>query len=291
MQLRVCLEHFSTSNVMLTTQQLLVVTAILAAMPMLVHAQCNFNPGCTIGPRQRCPTGCSRTEFCTKTTISTSTKTLPASTTTTTKTVTKTVIQVSTITEKASGSIITVTATPSASTITVTASTNSSSTAPPQCATEVPYANLFAFPDTKCKNTTNFLGPIPLTIGGLVSPPVKFNALIPNPEPKYNESSCMTLPTAIDLANSIYFTVDGYPKNSPFPSCTINMYKDNLCKGSDGQGTPDERFIKNQADRCLTAGTNQGVPRGPWNSAQFKCAYLRDLCTENEIRFGICIKY
>lgn len=237
------------------SQFILTTAAVLAIAPTLVRGQCNFNPRCTIGPNQRCPTGCSRTEFCTKT----ATKTLSAST----RTVTQTQTQIQT------GSPITVTITPS-----------SSSTTAPACKTEVPYANLFAFPDDACKNSTDLLG-IPLEDDGLVGPPTKFNTLIRNPETKYNESSCVVLPVEDGGARSIYFTVDGI-SGPPYASCTINLFENSDCSGN-----ADRRSLPQGADKCLAARTNQG----PWKSALYKCGYLSELCTPNEIYLRTCIKY
>ena len=160
--------------------QSIIATIVLALTPVLVQSQCTFDRQCTIGPNQRCPTGCSRTEFC----IKTATQTLPPST--------RTIVQTQT-----------------ASPVTVTITPSSSSTVPPACKTEVPYANPFSFPDNECKNSTGTLGVnVPLEYDGLVGPPLKFNTLKPNPDTKYNESSCVTLPVK-GGARSIYFTVDG----------------------------------------------------------------------------------
>lgn len=175
----------------------------------------------------------------------------------------------------------TITLSPSASTVTVT---ETSSSAAPTCKTEVPYANLFSFPDNECKNATNLLLGIPLTVNGLTGPPIKFNKLTPNINTKYNESSCITLPATNGGARSIYFTVDGIPED-PFPSCTMNLYKDSQCLGDSDNNDPT-RFLRGGANKCQVAPDSKR-----WRSVQFKCAYTRDLCTDDEIFLGTCIEY
>lgn len=169
----------------------------------------------------------------------------------------------------------------SATTITVTAST--SSTVPPACKTEVPYANLFTFPDDECKNATDLLLGVPLTVRGLTGPPIKFNTSTPNRATRYNESSCITLPATDDGARSIYFTVDGIPED-PFPSCTMNLYRGTGCQG-DGNNDP-VRYQRGGANKCQAAPDNV-----PWKSVQFKCVYRKDVCTDAQIFAGTCIKY
>lgn len=264
----------------LLLQTRFMIAAFLAALPMLVHAQrpvCTISPPprqCQIADNQVCPGGCVRPRNCpgvvvvTSTVISTTTRARTTITSTTTVTNTTTV-----------------TPTISASVITVTASASTSSTPPPACKTEVPYANLYTFPDSKCTNTTNLQpgSSNPFVVNGLVGAPYKFSNLTYNATSKYNESSCITLPATEGGARSIYFTVDGIPE-IPFPSCTMNLYKDSQCQG-DGNNDP-YRLLSGEANQCQAAPDN-----GTWGSVQFKCAYRRDLCTDSEIYLGTCIKY
>lgn len=262
------------------------IAALLAAMTMVVHAQrqvCSISPpprSCRIGDNQVCPGGCIRRTNCpTATSTATITNTATPVVTQSASTITSTVI-------------ITNTATQSASTVTVTAST--SSTAPPACKTEVPYANLFTFPDNTCKNGTNFfLGnpSLPVTVKGLVGAPIKFSNLTYNASTKYNESSCTTLPTTDNGARSMYFTADGIPKQQAI-SCTMNLYLDNQCQGNGGSSPA--RFTPADQGACKPARLtgNAGLPaNGPWRSVQFKCAYVNDLCTADERFLGTCNKF
>jgi hypothetical protein len=171
---------------------------------------------------------------------------------------------------------------------------STSSTPPPACKTEVPYANLYTFPDSKCTNTTNLQpGSVnPFVVNGLVGAPYKFSNLTYNATSLYNESSCVTLPDTEGGARSMYFTVDGIPTRQGI-SCTMNLYLDSQCQGNGGNSPA--RYRQPDANTCEAArlpGNAAGLPEnGPWRSAQFKCAYTRDLCTDSEIFLGICFKY
>jgi hypothetical protein len=262
----------------LLSQMRFMIAALLAAMTIMADAQrpvCAISPPpnqCRIADNQVCPGGCIRPRNCpgviavTSTSVSTTTRF--RTTITNTATVTNT-------------STVTVTPTVSASVITVTVSSSTSSTAPPSCKTEVPYANLFTFPDTKCTNTSNLQpgSSNPFVVHGLIGASYKFSNLTYNATSKYNESSCVTLPDTEGGARSLYFTVDGIPQDT-FPSCTMNLYEADQCQGSPA------RYVRGQANKCNAAPDNI-----PWRSVQFKCAYTRDLCTDNEIFLGTCIKY
>lgn len=272
----------------LLAQMRFMIAALLATLPMLAHAQrpvCNISPPpsqCRIADNQVCPGGCVRPRNCpgvitvTSTVVSISTTTRARTTITSTATVTN--ITTATVTPTISASVITVTASASVS--------STSSTPPPACKTEVPYANLYTFPDTKCTNTSGLQpeSSKPFTINGLSGAPYKFSNLTFNTTSLYNESSCVTIPDTEGGARSIYFTVDGIPEN-PFPSCTMNLYRDTQCIG-DGNNDPT-RYLGGGANKCQTVPSNNGT----WRSVQFKCAYRRDLCTDNEILLGTCIKY
>jgi hypothetical protein len=254
------------------------IAALLAAVPLFVHAQqlplCNINRDlgtCRLAPGRNCPGGCIRPSAC------------PTSTVTSTKTTTKTTTKVNTVTATRSAGTITITGSGSASTITVnstttvTASTNSS--APPSCKTEAPYANLFAFPDWECKNETDLILNLPARFDGLVGPQIKFNTLAPNLVTKYNESACTDLLPSKNGARSVYFTLDGYPKQEPFPGCTMDFYTGQKCSGD-----PESRLSFGDLDSCRPIARNQGS----WKSVQFKCAYIQDVCTDNQILLGTC---
>jgi hypothetical protein len=261
------------------------IAALLAAMPILVLAQrpiCTISPPsrqCQIADNQVCPGGCVRPANCPR--VITVTSTLTTTTrarTTLTSTTTITNTTTTTITPTLSASIITVTA-------------SRVSTAPPACRTEVPYANLYTFPDGKCTNTTNLqLGPgNPTTINGLVGSPFKFSNLTYNATSKYNESSCVILPGTEGGARSMYFTIDGTPRDQGI-SCTLNMYIDSHCQG-DGNESP-ARYTDGNANACqvarLQGNATDLAANGPWRSAVFKCAYSRDLCTDSQIALGTC---
>jgi hypothetical protein len=208
----------------------------LATIPILVQTQqvCTIKPsGCTIGS-QACPTGCIKKARC-GTTI---TQTQPASTVTRISTQTKTITQ-------------------SASVITVTPSKSSS--AAPVCATEVPYINLFAFPDSACKNSS--LNLLELTdYHGLTGTPFKFNTLTYNTNLKSNGSTCATFdPSPYKDFDSLYFTVDG----ALTQNCYLHIYTSKDCSGP-----ADELFGLGSADECLAKSGANG-----WNSALFECAY------------------
>jgi hypothetical protein len=252
------------------------ITALLAAVPLLVHAQqlplCNINRDlatCRLAAGRNCPGGCFRASDCPKTTF----------------TSTKTTTRVNTVTATPSAGTITITATESItvnatvtvnSTETVTASTSSS--APPSCKTEVPYANLFAFPDWECKNETGLIQNLEANYSGLVGPQIKFNTMIFNNVTNYNESACIDLLPAMNGARSVYYTIDGYPKERPFPDCSMNLYNGRQCSGN-----PESSYFLGAADSCRAIGKN----KGSWRSVQFKCNYPR-ACTENEIILGVC---
>ena len=265
------------------------IATLLIAMPMLVNAQrpvCTISPPprqCQIADNQVCPGGCVRPANCPR--VITVTSTIISTTTRARTTITATAA--TTITNTTT---VTVTPTLSASIITVTAST--SSTAPPACKTEVPYANLYTFPDGKCTNTTNLqLGPgNPTTVNGLVGAPYKFSNLTYNATSKYNESSCVTLPDTEGGARSMYFTVDGIPTMQGI-SCTVNLYLDSQCQGNGGDSPA--RYLQGDANVCEVArlpGNAEGLPEnGPWRSALFKCAYLRELCGDDPL--GLCNKF
>lgn len=268
------------------------IAALLAAMTMMVHAQrpvCTISPPpnqCRIADNQVCPGGCVRPRNCpgvvvvTSTVVSTSTTTRFRTTITNTATVTNT-------------TTLTVSASLSASIITVTASASSTTSTPtPACKTEVPYANLYTFPDTKCTNTSNLQpgSSNPFVVNGLVGAPYKFGNLTYNATSKYNESSCVTLPNTEGGARSMYFTVDGIPKQQGI-SCTMNLYIDSQCQG-DGQESP-ARYLQGDEGVCEAArlpGNASGArENGPWRSVQFKCAYIRELCGDDPL--GLCNKF
>jgi len=266
------------------------IAALLAALPILVHAQrpvCTISPPprqCQIADNQVCPGGCVRPRNCPGVVIITSTSTTTTTRARTTITSTTTVTNTTTVS---------VTPTISASVITVTASASStSSTPPPACKTEVPYANVYTFPDGKCTNTTNLQpgSSNPFVVNGLVGAPYKFSNLTYNATSKYNESSCVILSDAEGGARSMYFTVDGIPKQQGI-SCTVNLYLDSQCQGNGGDSPA--RYLQGDANTCEAArlpGNPAGLPaNGPWRSVQYKCAYLRELCGDDPL--GLCIKY
>lgn len=227
---------------------------------------CSITPDprdCRIGNRV-CPGGCIKPSNC------------PGPPVTVTSTVTSTTTSVST-------SISTRTQTASCSISSGISSTSSAFT--PACKTDVPYANLFTFPDDKCQNKTGILPDILPEYNGLVGPPIKFSKLVFNSATNYSESSCVPLPVE-GGAKSIYFTVDGNKDVSGrgIPSCTINFYNRRACRGN-----PSSRYLESDTNKCIAPrpGSNQG----PWRSAMFKCGYTRDLCTDNEILLGTCIKF
>lgn len=277
--LRLC--GHQTQNLLL--QMRFMIAALLTAMPMLVHAQrpvCTISPAprlCRIADNQVCPGGCVRPANCPG--VITVTSTSVSTTISTTTRFRTTITSTATITNTTT---LTATPTISASVITVTASASStSSSPPPACKTEAPYANLYTFPDTKCTNTSNLQpgSSNPFVVNGLVGAPYKFNNLTYNATSKYNESSCVTLPETEGGARSLYFTVDGIPSDT-FPSCTMNLYDADQCQGSPA------RYVRGQVNEC-----NAAPDSTPWRSAQFKCAHTRDLCTENEVFLGTCVKY
>jgi hypothetical protein len=272
-----------------------VIATLLAAMPMMVHAQQQPRPVCTINPPSNqcriadgsvCPGGCVRPRNCPGVVVVTSTV---ISTTTRFRT---TITATATITNTATA---TVTPTISASVITVTASaseSSTSSTAPPACKTEVPYANVYTFPDSKCTNTSNLQpeSSNPFVVNGLVGAPYKFSNLTYNATTKYNESSCVTLPNTEGGARSMYFTVDGIVPRQGI-TCTVNLYIDSQCQGNGGDSPA--RYLQQYANTCQAArlpGNAAGLAEnGPWRSVQYKCAYIRELCGDDPL--GLCIKF
>lgn len=268
------------------------IAALLAVLPMLVHAQrqvCNISPPpsqCQIANNQVCPGGCVRPRNCpgvvtvTSTTVYTTTR--ARTTITSFSTVTNTTT--ATVTSSISASVITVTASASALSI--------SSNPPPACKTEAPYANVYAFPDSKCTNTSGLQpeSSNPFVVNGLVGAPYKFSNLTYNATRKYNESSCVTLPDTEGGARSMYFTVDGIPIRQGI-TCTVNLYIDSQCQGN-GDNSP-ARYLQGDANTCEAArlpGNAAGISEnGPWRSLQYKCAYLRELCGDDPL--GLCIKY
>lgn len=272
------------------------IAALLAAMTMMVQAQttttrpvCSISPAprlCRIADNQVCPGGCVRPRNCpgvvviTSTSISTTTRFR----TTVVSTVTVTNTTTATVTPTISASVITVTASASVS--------STSSTPPPACKTEVPYANVYTFPDTKCTNTSGLQpeSSNPFVVNGLVGAPYKFSNLTYNATSKYNESSCVTLPDTEGGARSMYFTVDGIPIRQGI-TCTVNLYIDSQCQGNGGNSPA--RYLQGDANTCEAArlpGNAAGISEnGPWRSLQYKCAYLRELCGDDPL--GLCIKY
>jgi hypothetical protein len=242
------------------------IAALLAAVPLLVHAQqlplCNINRDlatCRLAAGRNCPGGCFRASDCPKTTFTTTKTTTKLNTVTATP-------SASTITITGSGSTgtVAITATDSASTITVnatitvnsteTVTASTSSSAPPSCKTEVPYANLFAFPDWECKSETGLIQNLEANYSGLVGPQIKFNTLIFNNVTNYNESACIDLLPAMNGARSVYYTIDGYPKERSFPDCSMNLYNGRQCSGN-----PESSYFYGGTDSCKAMVRTRGL--------------------------------
>jgi hypothetical protein len=137
---------------------------------------------------------------------------------------------------------------------------------------------LFPFPDWECKNETGLIQNLEANYSGLVGPQIKFDTLTFNPATNYNESACIDLLPASNGARSIYYTTDGYPKEGPSPSCSMNLYTGRQCSGN-----PESSYFDGGDDSCKAIGKN----KGSWRSVRFKCDYPRE-CTADEIFSGIC---